>query len=127
MIFDIKLGEIFRRKSRMLAGGHTTKTPSLVTYSSVVSRYLVRFMHLVVALNGLDLKASDIENSYLTAPCLENIWMRAGPKFGINKVKLYIVVRTLYGLKSSGAALREFLAEILDDMGFKSSAVYTDA
>ena len=33
IIFDIKLGENFRRKARMGAGGHTTKTPSSVTYS----------------------------------------------------------------------------------------------
>ena len=31
MIFYIKLGENFRRKSRMLAGGNTTKTPISVT------------------------------------------------------------------------------------------------
>ena len=37
MIFDIKLGENFRRKARMVAGGHTMKTPSSITYSSVVS------------------------------------------------------------------------------------------
>ena len=31
------------------------------------------------------------------------------------------MVRALYGLKFSGAAFREFLAELLEDMGFKSS------
>ena len=38
--------------------------------------------------------------------------------------KVFIVVRDLYGLKSSGAAFRGFLAERLDDMGFKSSIAY---
>ena len=38
MIFDIKLGENFRRRARMVAGGHNMKTPSSVTYSSVVSQ-----------------------------------------------------------------------------------------
>ena len=38
MIFDIKLGENFRPKARMVAGGHTMKAPSSVTYSSGVSR-----------------------------------------------------------------------------------------
>ena len=37
MIFDVKLGENFSRKSRLVADGHRTKTPSLLTYSSVVS------------------------------------------------------------------------------------------
>ena len=31
MIFDIKLGENFRRKARMVAGGHTTNTHSYIT------------------------------------------------------------------------------------------------
>ena len=38
MIFDIKMGENFRRKALMVAGGHKTSTPSSLTYSSVVSR-----------------------------------------------------------------------------------------
>ena len=39
IIFDIKMGENFRRKARFVAGGHTTEVPdNLITYSSVVSR-----------------------------------------------------------------------------------------
>ena len=121
MIFDIKLGENFRRKVRMVAGGHTTKTPSSVTYGYVVSRDLVRIMLMIVALNDLDLQAADIENTYLTAPCLNKIWTRAGPEFGMDEGKVFIVVRSLYGLKISGAAFRAFLEEQLDNMGFKSN------
>ena len=73
IIFDIKLGENFRRKSRMVSGGHTTKTPSYVTYSSLVSRDLVRIMLMIVALNDLDLQAADINKTYLTSPCREKI------------------------------------------------------
>ena len=36
MIFDIKMEENFRRKAKMVAGGHTTTTLSSLTYSSVV-------------------------------------------------------------------------------------------
>jgi hypothetical protein len=37
LIFDVKMGENFRRKARFVAGGHTTEVPeTLVTYSSVV-------------------------------------------------------------------------------------------
>ena len=38
VIWDIKLGENFCCKARLVAGGHTTDTPSSITYSSVVSR-----------------------------------------------------------------------------------------
>jgi hypothetical protein len=37
MIFDVKV-EDFRRKARFVAGGHTTDTPHVMTYASVVSR-----------------------------------------------------------------------------------------
>ena len=39
----------------------------------------------------------------------------------MDKGKVFIVVRDLYGLKSSGAAFRAFLAEQLDNIVFKSS------
>ena len=42
MIFDIKMGENFRRKACMVAGGHKTVTPAALTYASVVSRDSVR-------------------------------------------------------------------------------------
>ena len=36
IIFDINIGENFRRKSRLVSGGHRTKSLSSITYSSVV-------------------------------------------------------------------------------------------
>ena len=35
IIFDIKMCDNFRQKSRLVAGGHTTEAPSSITYSSV--------------------------------------------------------------------------------------------
>ena len=67
--FYIKLGENFRRKDIMVACGHTTNTPSSVTYSSVVSRDLVQIMIMIATLNNLDLKAADTKNNYLTILC----------------------------------------------------------
>ena len=120
MIFYIKLGENFQRKARILYGGHTTRIHSSVTYSSMVLHDLVRIMLIVAALNGLDLQAAGIKNAYLTDPCHEKIWTRAGPEFVIDKGKVYIVVRALYGFKSSGAVFRAFIVERLYEMGFKS-------
>ena len=68
MILDIKLGENFWRKARMVAGGHTTKTPSYVTYRPMVWRDLVQIMIMMAALNNLYLQDVDIENAYRTAP-----------------------------------------------------------
>ena len=79
----------------MVAGGHTTKTLSSVTQSSTVLQGSAISMIMVVALNGLELQAAYIENDYLTAPCHDKIQTRAGPEFGIDKVKVYIVVMAL--------------------------------
>ena len=38
LIFDVKLGENFRRKARLVADGHKMDTPASMTYSTVVSR-----------------------------------------------------------------------------------------
>eukprot|EP00980_Cylindrotheca_fusiformis_P019278 scaffold6593_cov83-Cylindrotheca_fusiformis.AAC.1 len=38
LVFDVKLGENFRRKARYCADGHKTAPPASVTYSMVVSR-----------------------------------------------------------------------------------------
>ena len=79
MIFDVKLGENFRRKARLLGGGQTTTAPDSTTYSSVVSRDSVLIALTIAAFNDLDILSCDIQNAYLTAVCRENIWTRAGP------------------------------------------------
>ena len=126
LIFDIKLGENFRRKARLVADGHKTDTPSSVTYSSVVSRDSVRICLLIAALNDLDVQAADVENAYLTAPCKEKVWTIAGPEFGSDQGKPLIITKALYGLKSSGAAYRAYFAQTLDELGFRPSIADPD-
>ena len=126
MIFDIKLGENFRRKARLVGGGHTTVTPASITYSSVVSRDSVRIALTIAALNGLDILACDIQNAYLTAKCRELIWTVAGPEFGSEQGSIMVVKMALYGLKSSGAAFRAKLAGLLNDIGYTPSKADPD-
>ena len=57
MIFDIKMGENFRQKAKMVAGGHTTETPAALTYASVVSRDSVRIALTIAAVNDLKVLA----------------------------------------------------------------------
>jgi hypothetical protein len=121
MIFDVKMGENFRRKARMVGGGHQTTTPTSLTYSSVVSRDSVRIILTIAALNDLNILACDIQNAYLTAPCREKICITAGPEFGSDHGKTMIVVRALYGLKSSGASFRTFLADHIYELGYRPS------
>ena len=99
MIFDIKMDGRFTRKAHYVAGGHTTAPPSSITYSSVVSRDSIRIAFALSALNGVDIRATDIGNAYLNAKCQETIQKVARAEFGSEKGKVMLVVRALYVLK----------------------------
>ena len=45
--------------------------------------------------------------------------MVAGPEFGYEAGNNILVRKALYGLKSSGAVLRAFLPETMDEMGYR--------
>ena len=115
------MGENFIRKARMVAGGHTTKTPDALTCASVVPRDSVWITLTIAALNDLKVLACNIQNAYLTAKYRENIWTIAGPEFESDAGKLMMVVCDLYDLKSRGTAFRAFLAETLYDIGYTPS------
>jgi len=119
MIFDIRFGEGFRRKARMVAGGHQIDTPSYMTYASVVSRETVRIALTMAALHDLEVKTSDIQNAYLTAPCAEKIWTVLGPEFGPDAGKKAIIVRALYGLGSAGKSFTQHLASCMRHLGYQ--------
>ena len=118
MIFDVKIGENFCRKARLVAGRHTTDAPATLAYSSVISHDSVRISLTIAALNGLEVMACDIQNAYLTADCREKIWTRAGPEFWSESGTIMLIRNVLYGLKSSGAAFHAHLAETLYDIRF---------
>lgn len=127
LIFDIKPSEGFRRKARYVAAGHKTDSPASITYSSVVSRDSVRIVLMIAALNGLEMSCCDIKNAYLTADCREKILIKAGTEFGPELRGEWLLVRKApYGLKSSGAAFRSFLAEHIQSLGFSPSRVDPD-
>ena len=115
LIVDVKM-EDFRRKARLFAGGNMTETPKCMTYSSVVGRETVRISLTIAALNYLQVKAGDVINAYVTAPCSEKIWTVLGKEFGKDQGKKAIIVRALYGLKSSGAAFHAHLADCMRSM-----------
>ena len=121
MIFDIKMDGWFTRKACYVAGGHTTDYPSSITYSSVVSRDSIIIAFTLAGLNNVYVRAADIGNVYLNANFQERIWTVAGTDFGSEKGKVVLIVRRIYGLKSSGAAWRQMLAHILRDLGYASS------
>ena len=110
--------EDFRRKARLVAGGHMTDTPKCMTYSSVVGRETVRVALTIAALNDLQVKAGDVMNSYVTAPFSKKIWTVLGKEFGADQGQKAIMVRAIYGLKSSGAVFHAHLADCMRNNGY---------
>ena len=82
MIFDIKIGENFRIKERLVGGGHTTTAPFSIKFLLLVSRDSVRIALTIASLNKLDILACVIQNAFLTAFCREEICTFTGPEFG---------------------------------------------
>lgn len=125
MIFDVKCD--LTHKARFVAGGHWTDTPTQLTYSSVVTHESVRIAFLIAALNELEVLSADIGNAYLQAPAQEKVHTTAGPEFGSScHGQTVIIVRAMYGLKSSGAAWHAQLSETLYSMNFNPTLADPD-
>jgi hypothetical protein len=98
-----------------------TNPPTTITYSSVVSRDSVCIAFLLAALNDVPILSTDIGNAYLNAKPHERVYTTAGPEFGAElQGRSVLIVRALYGLKSSGAAWRAHLANTLHQLGHSS-------
>ena len=110
-VFDVKMD--LTRKARICARGDQTDPPLSVTYASVVTRESIRIGFMLAALNGLKILSADIAGAYLNAPCAEKIYTVLGPEFGDLQGRTAIVVKALYGLKSSGFSWRSTLAKTL--------------
>mmetsp|Transcript_2969 Transcript_2969/g.4278 ORF Transcript_2969/g.4278 Transcript_2969/m.4278 type:complete len:93 (+) Transcript_2969:2448-2726(+) len=81
------LHDLRDRFQRLVAGGHMLETPPILTYSGVVSRETVRIVLTMAALNDLEVKASDMQNAFLTSPISELVHTVLGPEFGPDKGK----------------------------------------
>ena len=87
----------------------------------------INYCFLIAALNVLDILADDIQNAFLEAPTEETIFFYAGDEWKSDKDKVVVVVRALYGLKSSALQFRNHLADTLGNhLGFKSSLADPD-
>ena len=126
LVFDVKLGEGFRRKARLVAGGHMTEEPAVMTYASVVTRETVRIALTIAALNDLEVKTGDVQNAYLTAPCEEKIYTVLGPEFGEDAGKTALIVRALYGLRSAGASFSRHMADCMRNLGYEPCKAESD-
>ena len=121
MVVDAKIVDL-TRKARFCTNGNETDPPKDSTFSTVVSRDTARlFFVLARALNNLEILCADIQNAYLNAPVREKLYTIAGKEFGPKfESRPFLIVRALYGLRSSGKAFKDNLATNLREMGYVS-------
>jgi hypothetical protein len=84
-----------------------TKHGWLPMYSGVVSLCGLRIITFLSELNVLDIWATDIGNAYLDAFTMEWNYIVAGPEFGQLEGYYRIIVKALYGLRTSGLRWHE--------------------
>ena len=93
----------------------------------MVSRDTVRIPFLLAALHDTPILLADIQNAYLNAPVKERLYTIAGKEFGPkHEGRPVMIVRALYGVRSSGISFRDYLARNLREMGYKSSKADPD-
>jgi hypothetical protein len=117
LVFDVKHDG--RHKGRLVADGHLTDIPVESVYSGVVSLRGIRLVIFLAELNGMETWATDIGNAYLEAKTSEKVYIEAGPEFGELEGHVLVIVKALYGLRSSGARWHDRFADCLRDLGFQ--------
>jgi hypothetical protein len=104
-----------------------TDPPDTITYSSVASQDSIKIAFLIAALNDISIQMCDIGNAYLNALPREKVYTMAGAEFGNELLgRNVLIVRALYGLKSSGAAWCSHLASTLYHLGYTLSLADPD-
>lgn len=123
-VYDIKPDG--RHRARFVAGGHRTDIPNDSTYSGVVSILGVRTISFLAELNGLSVWGTDIDSAYLQSFTKEKVYFVAGPEFGERAGHTFIVIKALYGLRTSGQRWHDRLYDVLTAMGFFPSRADPD-
>ena len=115
-----------RHRARLVAGGNWTSPDDSESYSTVVSNDNLKLTFFIAELNNLQVIATDIGKAYLHGTTREKVFIMAGPEFGELKGHYLIIVKSLYGLKTSGARWHEKLSETLRQAGFSPSFCDSD-
>ena len=97
-----------------------TMALATITYASVVSRETVRIALMIAILNDLEVKSGNILNACVQAPVTEKVWTNLGQEFGKDARRTAVIVRALYGLKSTGAVFRSHLAKCMESLVYLS-------
>ena len=116
MVYNVKHDGC--HKARYVAGGHLTEPNEESVYSGVVSLRGIRLTVFLAELNKLTLWGADVGNAYLEAKTREKVYIMGGPEFGALEGHTLVIVKALYGLRSSGLCWHQRFADVMRALGF---------
>ena len=76
MIYEVKQDGC--RKAHLVVGGHLVDPCGIGTCSTVVKGVSVRLLDVIAHHDNLKVLCGDVGNAFVTAPCLEKVYTRAG-------------------------------------------------
>ena len=126
-VLKIKRGpsnEIERYKARYVARGFTQVegVDFFETYSPVGSYATLRVLLAIAAKEGLMIKHVDIQCAFLNGKLEEEVYVKQPmPPYGDGTAKVWLLKKTLYGLKQAAREWHKALVEVLGSMGFVCS------
>jgi len=119
-----KNGFVERFKARLVARGFSQQygVDYTETYSSVVRFKAIRVLYSVCAIRGYTLELMDVNSAYLNAPLQERVYMAQPEGYtqqgGGGVALVWLLKKSLYGLRQSGRRWAEHLTEFLLSIGF---------
>jgi hypothetical protein len=116
MVFEVKPDG--QRKARLVAGGHMIDLRGISSRSTFVKGISVRLLDLIDHRDGLEILCGNIGNAFATADCLEKVYSIVGPEFGEREDSVILLIKALYGLRSSSRAFRAHFADFLCQLEF---------
>ena len=103
-----------------MAGGHLIDTLDHDIYSTTVKSISVKLLQVIAHKSNLEILCGDIGNAYVNAYTNEKVYAIAGKEFGkAIKGSIVIIVRALYGLRTSSKCWHAHLADTLRGFNFK--------
>ena len=109
-----------------MAGGHLTPDPEDDLFAGVVNLESVRLVLGIAPVTGLTVIAANVSSAYLHAFTTEKVYVIAGKEFGPMEGQILVIIKALYGLKTSGARWHQTFAESLRALGFRPSTADYD-
>ena len=87
-------------------------------YASAISRQRVRINLMITTLNDVEVMSANTLNVYVQAPVTCKVWAILGHILSSDVVKIAVIVRAFYSLKSVGVSFISYVARCMVCMGW---------